>query len=398
MFVLKNIKKDFYGGSTSAVVALPLALAFGVTSGVGAISGLWGAIILGFFASLVGGTKKQISGPTSPMTIVMSGIVLTHRNEFDLIFTIVILAGIIQILFGILKIGKYIQHVPSPVISGFMTGIGCIIIIIQLGPMLGIQLQGKISDILQNLMNINNINSHSLIIGMIGLCISVIYPKKLNDFIPSPLICLFIGTLLSYFIFRNAIILGTIPIGFPKLISFTIPVSKLPFMIFSSFILALLGSLDSLLTSLIADKATNTKHNSNRELIGQGIGNTIAGIFGAIPGAGATMRTMVNIKSGGQSNLSGMIHSILLLGLVLGLAPLVKIIPNAILAGILIKIGWDIIDWGYIKNYEKGKKTDYCLMILVLFLTIFTDLIIAVFSGILLYWTIIFVKKSSDSK
>ena len=161
MFKLNHIKNDFYGGTTTAVVALPLALAFGVTSGIGAIAGLWGAIILGFLAALFGGTKSQISGPTSPMTIVMSGIVLTYNNELDLIFTIVVLTGLIQILFGILRIGKYIQYVPSPVISGFVTGIGCIIIIIQFGPMLGHQLQGKIFDILQNLMIINNINNDS---------------------------------------------------------------------------------------------------------------------------------------------------------------------------------------------------------------------------------------------
>ena len=169
--------------------------------------------------------------------------------------------------------------------------------------------------------------------------------------------------------------------------------SKAPFMFFSAFILALLGSVDSLITSLVADKATNTKHNSNKELIGQGIGNTISGLFGALPGAGATMRTMVNIKSGGKTNLSGMIHALLLLGVVLGLAPLFEIIPNSILAGILIKIGWDIIDWDYIKNFKNEKVTDYCLMLFVLFLTVFTDLIIAVFSGIVLYWIVNLINK-----
>lgn len=393
MFKLNHIKNDFYGGITTAVVALPLALAFGVTSGIGAIAGLWGAIILGFLAALFGGTKSQISGPTSPMAIVMSGIVLTYNNELDLIFTIVVLTGLIQILFGILRIGKYIQYVPSPVISGFVTGIGCIIIIIQFGPILGHQLQGKIFDILQNLMIINHINNDSLIIGMIGLFILLIYPKRFNKFIPSPLICLFIGILLSYYFFTNAITLREIPVGLPGFISFNMPLSKVPFMFFSAFILALLGSVDSLITSLIADKATNTKHNSNKELIGQGIGNTISGLFGALPGAGATMRTMVNIKSGGETNLSGMIHALLLLGVVLGLAPLAEIIPNSILAGILIKIGWDIIDWDYIKNFKNEKVTNYCLMLFVLFLTVFIDLIIAVFSGIVLYWIVNLINK-----
>ena len=388
MFKLNHIKNDFYGGITTAVVALPLALAFGVTSGIGPIAGLWGAIILGFFAALFGGTKSQISGPTSPMTIVMSGIVLTYHNELDLIFTIVVLTGLIQILFGILRIGKHIHFVPSPVISGFVTGIGCIIIIIQFGPMIGHQLHGKIFDILQNLMIINNINNDSLIIGTIGLFILLIYPKRFNKIIPSPLICLLIGVLLSYYIFTNAITLREIPVGLPELISFKMTLSKAPFMFFSAFTLALLGSIDSLITSLVADKATNTKHNSNKELIGQGIGNTISGLFGALPGAGATMRTMVNIKSGGKTNLSGMIHALLLLGVVLGLAPLFEIIPNSILAGILIKIGWDIIDWDYIKNFKNEKVTDYCLMLFVLFLTVFTDLIIAVFSGIVLYWIV----------
>jgi SulP family sulfate permease len=323
----------------------------------------------------------------------MSGIVLTYNNELDLIFTIVVLTGLIQILFGILRIGKYIQYVPSPVISGFVTGIGCIIIITQFGPIMGHQIQGKIFDILQNLMIINDINNDSLIVGMIGLIILIIYPRRFDKFIPSPLICLFIGILLSYYLFTNAIILREIPVGLPGFISFKMPLSKAPFMLFSAFTLALLGSVDSLITSLIADKATNTKHNSNKELIGQGIGNTISGLFGALPGAGATMRTMVNIKSGGQSNLSGMIHALLLLGVVLGLAPLAEIIPNSILAGILIKIGWGIIDWDYIKNFKNEKVTDYCLMLFVLFFTVFVDLIIAVFSGIILYWIVNMINK-----
>jgi len=392
-----NIRGDIYGGLTAAVVALPLALAFGVASGAGPVAGLYGAIFVGFFAALFGGTPSQISGPTGPMTVVMAGVLTQYGHKPAMAFTVVMLAGVFQILFGVLKIGRYVSLVPFPVISGFMSGIGCIIIVLQLPPLLGhatpdggpLAALGSLPSVL------GAMQLDATVVGLLALGIVYLTPTRLNRIVPSPLLALLAGSLLVLILLPDAPILGEIPTGLPHLQVPTFTLEAIPGIVQSALVLALLGSIDSLLTSLIADNVTQTHHNSDRELIGQGIGNTIAGAFGAIPGAGATMRTVVNVRTGGRTPISGMLHALVLLAVVLGLGTLAQHIPHAVLAGILIKVGVDIIDWPYLKRLREAPRAGVFFMLVVLLLTVFVDLITAVAVGIVLA-SLLFVKRMSD--
>jgi len=393
-----HLRGDIYGGLTAGVVALPLALAMGVASGLGPIAGLYGAIFVGFFAALFGGTEPQISGPTGPMTVVCAGLAASISAHPDLmgntglIFTAIMMAGLFQVALGLFRLGEYIRLVPYPVISGFMSGIGGIIIILQISPMLGHSAPaGTVDALFYTPTALLDINFVALIIGAMSLLIAYKWPGKLGKFIPGPLAALIIGTLVSLFV-GGAPILGDIPSGLPQI---HLPeFSTISFFIVAeaAFVLALLGSIDSLLTSLVSDNMTRSRHDSNKELIGQGIGNAVAGLFGGAPGAGATMRTVVNIRTGGRTRISGMIHALVLLGVVLGLGTYASYIPNAVLAGILIKVGLDIIDWNYIKNAHRGPRWDLALMLIVVGLTIFVDLITAVAAGVVLA-SIAFVKQ-----
>ncbi|GGD33622.1 sodium-independent anion transporter [Malaciobacter pacificus] len=379
-----SIKNDIFAGITAAVVALPLALAFGVASGAGAIAGLYGAIILGFFAALFGGTSTQISGPTGPMTVITATAVAAFPNDFSTVMTVIFLSGLIQISFALVKIGKWIQYIPYPVISGFMSGVGVIIIILQINPFLGVESQPSIVLTLINFLEtIKQINYEALVVASITLAIMFLTPKKVSKVVPSALIALIFVTYFSYYMNYDISKIGEIPMGLPE---FILPLSidfiNLSQIITLAITLALLGSIDSLLTSIVADNMTKTKHKPNQELIGQGIGNAVCSFFGAIPGAGATMRTVININSGGTTKLSGMVHSITLLIIVLFLAPLASEIPLAVLAGILIKVGFDILDYKFIKIVNKVNKRDLLVMVTVFLLTIFVDLIMAVGVGI----------------
>lgn len=383
--LLKNLKGDIFGGITAGVIALPLALAFGVASGLGAAAGLYGAIIVGMFASIFGGTKSQVSGPTGPMTVVLASIVALHPNNPSLIFLTIVLAGLFQIIFGLIKVGTLIKYVPYPVISGFMSGIGTIIIILQLNPILGLPLSGNvINSLIETLHGLNNLNLQAIIIGLLTLGIVFFTPKKIAKNFPPALLALLIVTIVSIVFGANVETIGDIPATLPhfaiKPVSWNLVWSILPVAI----TLAILGSVDSLLTSLVADSITKTKHKPNKELIGQGIGNMFAGLFGGIAGAGATMRTVVNIKAGGRTRLSGVVHSLFLLTLLLGAAPLAKHIPLAVLAGILIKVGVDIVDYKFIKLIKNAPKSDLFVMIWVYAVTVFYDLIFAVGTGIVL--------------
>ncbi|MEL0632950.1 SulP family inorganic anion transporter [Pseudoalteromonas carrageenovora] len=381
--MLSNIRGDITGGITAGVVALPLALALGVASGLGPMAGLYGAMAVGFFAALFGGTPSQISGPTGPMVVVLAGLFASLSGNTELIFTAVILAGLIQIAFGFLGIGQYIRSVPYPVISGFMTGIGAIIIILQLGRVFGHEPPGGTIGALSYLPTaLADINFATLALGIGTLVIAYKWPAKLGKYIPGALAALVIGTLASLFI--SVPVLGEIPTGLPSLQLPAYDTQSIFLVLEAAIILAILGSIDSLLTSLVADNMTRTRHNSNKELVGQGIGNTVAGLMGGIAGAGATMRTVVNIRSGGKERLSGMIHSLVLLAVILGLSPLASQIPHAVLAGILVKVGLDIVDWSYLKRAHKGPRWDFALMLLVLGLTVFVDLITAVGVGVVL--------------
>jgi len=392
-----NIRGDIFGGLTAAVVALPLALAFGVASGAGPMAGLWGAILVGFFAALFGGTPSQISGPTGPMTVVMAVIITKYAHEPALAFSVVMMGGAFQIAFGALRLGSYISLVPFTVISGFMSGIGCIIIILQIAPLLGQTTPGggtlavlaALPDILSGL------KIDAACIGLGALAIVYLTPRAIDRLLPAPLIALLAGTAVVWAFFPDVPTLEGIPVGLPDLQLPSFSMKALPDMIGSALILALLGSLDSLLTSLIADSVTHSHHNSDRELIGQGIGNLIAGVFGAIPGAGATMRTVVNVRAGGGTPISGILHAVVLLAVVLGMGPLAERIPHAVLAGILFKVGFDIIDWAYIKRIPGAPRAGVILMFVVLGLTVFVDLIMAVAVGVVAA-SLLFVKRMSD--
>ncbi len=379
-----NLQGDITGGITAGVVALPLALALGVASGLGPMAGLYGAIALGFFAAMIGGTPSQISGPTGPMVVVLAGLFASLSGSAELVLTAVVLAGLLQIAFGVTGVGQYIRLVPYPVVSGFMSGIGVIIIILQLGRLMGHEPPGGTLGALGYLDDaLADINVGALALGVGTLVIAYRWPAKLGKYVPGALAALIIGTVVGLFMV-NVPILGEIPTGLP---TFHMPVfdaSTVWLVLEAAVILAVLGSIDSLLTSLVADNLTRTRHDSNRELIGQGIGNTIAGLIGGIAGAGATMRTVVNIRAGGRQRLSGMVHSLVLLAVVLGLSPLASQIPHAVLAGILIKVGMDIIDWRYLMRAHRGPRWDLLLMVMVLALTVFVDLITAVAAGVAL--------------
>lgn len=389
-----NIRGDLFGGLTAAVVALPLALAFGVASGAGALAGLYSAILVGFFASLFGGTPSQISGPTGPMTVVMALLFIRFAGNPGIVFTIVMLGGIFQALFGFLRLGTYINLVPYPVVSGFMSGIGCIIIILQLPPLVGaVTPEGGMLNTLVALPGIfAGLNPRALVVGLLALAIIFFTPGKIRRVLPPPLLALLVGTVVSVLWLSGVPVIGEIPSGLPGIQAPQVTLADFPLIVRYALVLAFLGSIDSLLTSLVADSLTRTTHDSNRELRGQGIGNFIAGLFGAIPGAGATMRTVINIRSGGHSRLSGMVHALTLFVVVMGFSQAVVHIPHAVLAGILIKVGIDIIDWRYLKRIVRAPKAGVIIMLTTLVLTVIIDLITAVAVGMVMA-SLLFVKR-----
>ncbi len=400
-----NLRGDVYGGITAAIIALPLALAFGVSSGAGAIAGLYGAICVGFFAALFGGTPAQISGPTGPMTILMAAI-FTEYSSLDpvagpaLAFTIVVLAGIMQMALAFFRVGRYINYVPLPVISGFMSGIGVIVILLQLGPLFGHPgPQGPLAAIQGMGMVLSHIVWPAFSLGAVVLVIVYCTPSVIARWVPSPLLGLISGTVIALLFTSAETVtrLGDIPSGLPEIQDLRIDMALLPAMLVSAAALALLGSIDSLLTSLVADNITHSHHKSDRELFGQGLGNIVAGLLGGLPGAGATMRTVVNVKSGGQTPISGALHGLILLAIVLGLGGAAEHIPHVVLAGILIKVGTDIIDWKYLKRIPHTSRSSVFIMLLVLVLTVSVDLITAFAIGMACA-ALVFLKRESDEQ
>jgi SulP family sulfate permease len=396
---IRNRRGDIFGGITSAVVALPLALAFGVVSGAGALAGLYGAIFVGFFAAVFGGTRLQVSGPTGPMTVVMALIIAQTSGNLSLAFAAVILAGIFQIVFGVAGIGRYIKLVPQPVVSGFMTGIGVIIIILQLGPALGHPVpSGAILVKLAALPEmVAQPNYEALALCLGSLAVMIATPRRMALMIPPPLVAIVAGTILGAAFLTHAPVIGTIPTGVPTIDLPGIELSEVPLVVEFALILAFLGAIDSLLTSLVADSVTRTRHDSNRELIGQGLGNAVAGLFGGIAGAGATMRTLVNIRAGATTRMSGALHAVVLLLLVLGFGGAASAIPLAVLAGILLKVGYDIIDWQYIKRIHVMPRAGVVIMLTTLSITVFVDLMTAVAVGIVMA-SLLFVSRVANAQ
>tara|TARA_B100000780_G_C21126643_1_gene457420 strand:+ start:3097 stop:4821 length:1725 start_codon:yes stop_codon:yes gene_type:complete len=400
-----HIKGDFFGGVTAGIVALPLALAFGVQSGLGAVAGLYGAMVLGVFAALFGGTETQVSGPTGPMTVV-SAMVIASAIEVSgslqagmgIIIASFFLAGGFQILYGLLKIGKYIKYIPYPVLSGFMTGIGVIIILFQIYPFLGHVSEKNTVDIFLNLGNpLSEINFYSVGLGFLTILIIYVFPK-INKSVPSALVALLVVTAVSYFCKFDVPVIGEIPQGIPSFYigeMFAIDPSMYWTIFEFAIMLSALGAIDSLLTSVIADNITKTKHNSNKELIGQGIGNIAASLIGGLPGAGATMRTVVNVNAGGKTRLSGLIHGLFLVSVLFGLGKFAALIPLSVLSGILITVGIGIIDYKGLKHLKRVPRADAVVLMLVLSITVFGNLLHAVGLGVVLA-CVLFMKKSSD--
>ncbi len=418
-----NIKGDLFGGITAGIVALPLALAFGIqafggvsdpsAASMGALAGIVGATMLGFFAALFGGTHSQISGPTGPMTVVtatlIGGIWASSGGSISDVLISMSLAGIFcglfQILFGIVKLGKYIRYIPYPVLSGFMSGIGVIIILQQLYPLVGLKGSGTMIDLLFGIPDAvaQGISVKALLLGLGTILIIELFPLVTKK-VPATLVALIVMTVVSLFCnLDSRLIIGEIPSGMPlpvfakSSIDFAAInwIAVLKASVIPGLTLAGLGSIDTLLTSVVADNITKTKHNSNKELIGQGIGNAIAGLFCGLPGAGATMRTVVNVKSGGRTQISGMVHALLLLAVLLGLGSLVKYVPLSVLAGILITVGWGIIDFKGFKDLLRIPKADAVVLVVVFLITVFVDLLTAVGIGMVIA-CVLFMKRASD--
>jgi len=376
---------DLFGGLTAGIVALPLALAFGVASGAGAAAGLYGAIALGFFAALLGGTPSQVSGPTGPMTVITAATVAAFPGDLGIVFTVVLIAGALQIVFGLIRIGAFVRYMPYPVISGFMSGIGLIIILLQLHPLLGGE---SVSSPLAALLGLPGAvaaaEPHSLLLAGLTMVIVFFTPAAVSRVLPSPLIALLGMSLLSVGFAFPVDTIGEIPAGLPEPILPSLSAEKLPKILAMALALSVLGVIDSLLTSIVADSMTKVRHDSNRELIGQGVGNMASALIGGLPGAGATMRTVVNIKAGGTTRVSGLIHSLFLLAVLLGLGRFTAHIPMPVLAGILMKVGVDILDYRMLRVLRRAPRQDLIVMLTVFFITVFVDLIVAVSIGVTL--------------
>jgi len=402
---LSNLRGDLLGGVTAAVVSLPLALTFGVASGAGAEAGLYGAILIGLFAALFGGTSTLISEPTGPMTVVMTAVVSSMiaanpDNGLAMAFTVVIMAGLFQIAFGFMRLGKYITLMPYSVVSGFMSGIGVILILMQLGPALGQAAPpgGVIGSLLAFPELLVNIRAAEFLLFVLALAVLFKTPARIKKYVPPQLIAL-IGISIFSALYLMADIdvrrIGEIDASLPSLVMPHFTHEQLGVMLVDAMVLGMLGCIDSMLTSVIADNLTRTEHDSNKELVGQGLGNIVSGFFGGLPGAGATMGTVVNIQAGGRTALSGVIRVVALFIAVFGLATLIETIPLAVLAGIAVKVGLDILDWSFIRRAHKVSKHSTLIMYAVLILTVLVDLMVAVGVGVFVANVIIIQKLSA---
>nr|WP_269469556.1 MULTISPECIES: SulP family inorganic anion transporter [Vibrio diabolicus subgroup] len=400
-----NFKGDVFGGVTTAIISLPLALAFGVASGAGAEAGLWGAIMVGLFASLFGGSNTLISEPTGPMTVIMTAVLTSMMAKYPetgmaMTFTVVMMAGAFQILLGTLKLGKYVTLMPYSVISGFMSGIGVILIILQLSPLMGHAApSGGVLGTLSALPEtISNLKFSELFLGLLTLGILFFFPKQYRKYVPAQLVALVVVTLLSVMFFDTEDIrrIGEIPAGLPSLVAPHIDPDMFVEMVIDALVLGTLGCIDTLLTAVIGDSLTRKEHDSDKELRGQGLANMISGLFGALPGAGATMGTVTNIQVGARSPLSGVIRALMLALVVLVAGGLTEPIPMAVLAGIAVYVGFNILDWSFIQRAHKVSFSGMAVMYGVMLLTVFVDLIVAVGLGVFISNIIIIERLSRE--
>lgn len=383
---LKTIRGDILGGITAAVVALPIGMAFGIASGMGILAGLYGAVALCLIGSIFGGTKTQISGPTAPMTVAMTVVIATYADgSVAQALVIVVFAGLIQVLLGLSRIGRFVVYTPYVVISGFMTGIGLIIVLVHLPPILGAPTPGGGAMGAVNALPeaFAATNLHAVFVALVTIVTGFVWPKRFRRFIPAPLLGLIAGGLLGYFWLTDAPTLSSFQIGFPE---FSLEVPSAGFLLRAiepALVLALLGSVDSLLTSLVADSMTGTTHDSNRELIGQGLGNITAGLIGGLPGAGTTTCTVTNIMSQGTTRLSGIVCGTLLLSVLLWFGKFIPPIPLSALAGVMVLVGLEIVDWNLVKRLHRVQAYYLSVVLLTCGLTIFVDLVTAVAVGLI---------------
>ncbi len=380
-----NLRGDIYGGITATAVALPAALAYGLVSGLGPAAGLYGAIAVGFFAGMFGGTRAQVSCPSAAMAVVTAVIVANHAASLTEALMIVVMGGCLQVLLGLSGVGRYAAHTPYMVISGFNSGIGVIIILIQLLPFLGSPVApGGAVGALRGLPEaLTQANVSAIAIFAATLAICLLWRRRLAKLMPPAVAGLVLGTLMGAVWLPEAPVIGPIPAGLPEL---HLPVPSAAMLVSSmepAIILALFASMRTLITSLVADSFTGARHDPNRELVGQGIGNVAAGLIGGMPAAGATQLTVANILSGGRSRVSSVVPSLLILALMLGMAPLVEPIPLAVLAAILMRIGWRIIDWRLLVRAHRIPRRHLAVMMATMGLTVFIDLITAVAIGLI---------------
>lgn len=394
---LKIFAGDVLGSLNSAIVALPQALAFGVATGFGASAGVWGAIILCFIAGLIGSKVPLVSGITGPVTIVIASIMAALNADISSVILVIFMAGILQVILSLTSLPAIVKYVPYPVISGFMNGIGVIIIIMQINPLLGCPVMSNtITSISAFFKNLHTINYDALLIGVITLVIVFAIPKKFNKIIPSQAIALVICTLLSMKLGLNVDKISNISISFPHL---TLPKADLHAVItyfHYAVTLAIVLSSESLLTVLVADSLLKTKTPSKGMLLGQGVGNMVCALTGSLPGSAATMRTVAAINTGSSTKLTAVINPLILMFLLFKLSGFVAEIPLAVLAGILIKIGYDIIDVKLLKVVKFAPRDDLYVLALVFFLTVFYNLIVAVGAGITCA-ALLYAKRTADS-
>ncbi|MYI36148.1 MAG: SulP family inorganic anion transporter [Acidimicrobiaceae bacterium] len=384
---LQGLRGDIFGGMTAAVVALPLSLAFGVASGLGAIEGLYSAVVVGMLAALLGGSKTQISGPTAPLSVAMAVVFVDYADgELSKALAIVAMAGIIQVLLGALRLGTFVAYTPYAVVSGFTSAVGLIIIIVQVLPFFGteVALGGAIKSLREWPDAVTNVDPSALTLGLITLAVCIFWPGRLQRFLPPSVAALIIGTLVGVLWLSDAPTIGEVPTGLPDLMVPELSFGDLGSALPAAVTIALLGSINSLLTARVADSLTRQNHDPSRELIGAGVANVVVAFIGGVPGAGATSCTVANVKAGGRSRVSGVLCATILAALVLGLGRYVDSIPHAVLAGILIKIGFNIIDWRYLAHIHRVPRENVVVLALTLVLSIVSDLVIAVAVGLVM--------------
>lgn len=383
---LQVLRGDVFGGLTAAVVALPLSLAFGVASGLGAVAGLYGAIVVGLLGALLGGSKTQISGPTAPLSVAMAVVFVDYANQ-DLgkALAIVALAGLIQVLMGALRLGSYMAYTPYAVVSGFTSAVGLIIILVQFLPLLGseVALGGALKSLRSWPEAVSNVDPSALALGLASLAICIFWPERFRKFMPPSVAALLIGTLLAVLWLSDVSTLAEVPAGLPDIEIPELPLGDIGAALPPAVTIALLGSINSLLTARVADSLTLQTHEPNRELMGVGFANVLVALVGGVPGAGATSCTVANVRAGGRSRVSGVLCATILLALVLGLGRYADAIPHAVLAGILIKIGFDIIDWRYITRIRLVPRENVVVLALTLGLSVISDLVVAVAVGLI---------------